>query len=193
MKSTPLLFTPANAQKSHDGRKVETRRLNGLDDINQDPGSWRLARVGAIDPRWGACFVKHGQITETFVPCPYGGPGDRLWVREAWRPGGEYAELATSQLRGSLATRDSIHYRGEPFSESIDRWRPSIHMPKWACRTWLELTEVRVEQLGDISEDDAVAEGVKSVAEFIELWKSIKKTWEPELWTWALTYKRVEP
>ena len=72
------------------------------------------------------------------------------------------------------------------------KWRSSLHLPKWACRTWLEITEIRVESLGQITEADARSEGVASVAEFIELWRSINKTWQPELWVWVIGFRMVE-
>ena len=119
--------------------------------------------------------------------CPYGTVGDRLYVKEGLR-----------------RDADGIMYRrdGRPIVNSVMggrhgwRWKKDtlspLFMPKFAARLWLELTGVRSEFLGSITEEDAQAEGVKSVSEFIELWKSINKTWEPELCVWVLSFRKVE-
>lgn len=212
MKERPILFTPENAQKSHDGLKTETRRLNGLEQFNAQPDRWRLE---------GDTFVFDGGFEYVPVPrCPYGGVGDRLWVREAWRvTGGKEYEY---QQR-----IEDVHYRGD-INESIEfgpaKWRPSIHMPRWACRTVLELTGVRVERLQDCSEADARAEGAAFVCElcgcdldtdhgaavhfacddpdcerashregFMRLWESINGagSWDANPWVWVLEFRRV--
>jgi len=67
-----------------------------------------------------------------------------------------------------------------------------MFMPKWACRTWLEVTEVHVEQLGNITDADAKAEGMRGIREFIEFWKSIHRAWDPTLWVWVLWFKKIE-
>ena len=92
--------------------------------------------------------------------CPYGKPGDRLWVRETW-----------SKAKSPMSSEVFYRADGEPkgkqyplsFVERESRWRPSIHMPRWASRILLEVTNVRVERLHDISEEDAIAEGLKAI------------------------------
>jgi hypothetical protein len=136
--------------------------------------------------------------------CPYGQPGDRLWVRETWGVGtrpcphegwcdgieyradevyledGEYLHLHRVKVPDD---KDLDDYRGG--------WKPSIHMPRWASRILLEVTAVRVERLGQISEPDALAEGVSSVEEYRALWTSINKVWEPEKWVWVIQFRRA--
>lgn len=96
--------------------------------------------------------------------CPYGQPGDRLWVRETWREigapgsrdGADYrATYVEESVAGGIPRAHALEM------EAIERWRPSIHMPRWASRITLEITDVRVQRLQDISEADAIAEGVK--------------------------------
>ena len=122
--------------------------------------------------------------------CPYGEVGDRLWVREAWsisgkkfRPGGPvvYRESGKEPLGG--------------------RWRPSIHMPRAASRLMLEITEVRIQRLDDITEEDAYAEGADTGyvgpgmhtrrMGFFNLWESINgiESLDANPWVWAVTFK----
>ena len=137
-------------------------------------------------------------------------PGDRLWVRESW---------ADSQCDTSDGKKIAI-YRADGERPVLVRWRPSIHMPRWASRITLEIESVRVERVQEISEADAEAEGVEqdsfghyfdyrlpngyreSVSSFmtardsfVSLWLSIsgKDSWELNPWVWVLTFKRVTP
>jgi hypothetical protein len=81
-----------------------------------------------------------------WISCPYGAPGDRLWVRETWARAGEVCDV--------------VEYRADNCDPTGGKWRPSIYMPRWASRITLEVTDVRVERVGDISEEDSIAEGV---------------------------------
>lgn len=132
--------------------------------------------------------------------CPYGKPGDLLWVRETWAVGNGYDGMPPRSIpqvpfvkRHYAATEN----RGELL------WRPSIHMPRWMSRITLRITDVRVQRLQDISEDDAHAEGVThkehggSTARegFQRLWESINGNgaWAGNPWVWAMTFERVKP
>src|SRR6185369_8977877 len=162
------------------------------------------------------------------VNCPYGQPGDRLWVRETWgyidpdscgedhtkQPAGDSAFIMASptllaywQRRVTFrSTWKEPAYGCGPLAP--DRWRPAIHMPRWASRLTLELTGVRVERLRLISEADAEAEGVAGVdwghgmdyggkacygKSYAQLWDQINGAgaWEKNPFVWALTFKRV--
>lgn len=136
--------------------------------------------------------------------CPYGQPGDRLWVRETWHP-------ETSNPDAKAAYRADCDY--ETGKEC--GWRPSIHMPRWASRILLEITDVRVERLQDIDEDDCLAEGIAQVvreklpriqqcgeydainvdpvAEYRDLWESISGagSWDAKPWVWVIEFRRV--
>lgn len=92
------------------------------------------------------------------VRCPYGKPGDRLWVRETWAP----FDAKTMRDRD----RATLLYRAddERKHESDGPWRPSIYMPRWASRLTLELTDVRVQRLKEISKEDAIAEGARPMS-----------------------------
>ena len=122
--------------------------------------------------------------------CPYGIPGDRLWVRETC--------LFFIDGRGN----NCALYRAT--GDVTDRWTPSIYMPRWASRITLELTDVRVQRVQEISHKDALAEGVEydvsksagaPLPRFQKLWDSInakKHPWSSNPWVWALSFRRVE-
>jgi hypothetical protein len=125
--------------------------------------------------------------------CPYG--TGRMWVREAWRVHGG-AEYEYMRDPGSLMFRADMEER---FDCNDYRWRPSIFMPRWASRITLEITEVRVQRLQEITEVDAKAEGVSRSAkfsareEFSMLWESIngkRAPWASNPWVWCLTFKQ---
>ena len=132
-------------------------------------------------------------------PCPYGVPGDRLWVRENH-------SLLESSITGR-APRVWYWADGNPTEGDYTRPRPSIHMHRWASRITLQLTDVRVERLQQISSEDAAAEGwpgpdeansIRSaypIAWYSHLWESIngKNSWAVNPWLWVLTFKRVDP
>jgi hypothetical protein len=159
MKERPILFQGAMVRALLAGTKTQTRRevkwrdvspglnlgFTGLQAVNQDARGWVLTSMG------GSCWQERCAPT----PCPYGQPGGRLWVRETWAHGihamaalrdedGPFVYAATDSIQGRLG----------------DRWRPSIHMPRYVSRITLEITAVRVERLQAISETDATAEGV---------------------------------
>jgi hypothetical protein len=132
--------------------------------------------------------------------CPYGASGDRLWVRETW-----------GHCDGGTCYRAS---EADSVLPDDGRWRPSIHMPRWASRIALEVTDVRVEPLNSVSEEDAKSEGVtipsydrdlKPVEvdgfvsgaariAFKELWANINglDSWDANPWVWVISFKRVE-
>lgn len=152
--------------------------------------------------------------------CPYGQPGDRIWVRETYRVHGKATDVATLVYRASVRNswteqthRVPVEVCNKPVSE---KWTPSIHMPRWASRILLEITNVRVERLNDISECDAGAEGVPPAGSllpdypetfltpkgdfamakvaFQRLWESIygEESWNANPWVWVIEFKRIQ-
>jgi len=212
IKENPILMTPENAEKCFLGTKTQTRRImksQPPDDCGAliGPEMYAPTKVNRLGEEYPGddIFGVYSADGEWSCRCPYGMAGDRLWVREAWRvTGGKEYEY---QQR-----IEDVHYRGD-LSEHIEygpaQWKPSIHMPKWACRTWLEITEVRVQRLQEISEEDAKAEGVIVKAdaeiaarvacdtparmEFWALWQSINGSgsWEANPWVWAISFRKV--
>ncbi|WP_171854503.1 ASCH domain-containing protein, partial [Enterobacter hormaechei] len=144
--------------------------------------------------------------------CPYGVPGDRIWVRETWAEAGASAP-DLKLYRANYPAHVPTHYENVPPAEDV-RWTPSIHMPRWASRITLEITGVRVEQLKSISEEEARSEGVARLREgfwkhyqpgwtqhqlsamgsFATLWDSIYGSgeWDRNPWVWVIEFKRIE-
>ena len=217
IKSTPLVLTPENAQKTHKGAKTQARRIlvpqpdASVTWYGQHYWYGNLSHAPAKDlvlwwPMKGdsTCIDKWISAGKA-IRCPYGSVGDQLWVREScyiWDRGvgnqsdREVVYLDDPDLETILFDRAEIaavKRRGH-FPVHIGNWykRTAMFMPKWACRTWLEVTEVHVEQLGNITDADAKAEGMRGIREFIEFWKSIHRTWDPALWVWVLWFKKIE-
>jgi hypothetical protein len=172
-----------------DGRKSVTRRI-----VNPQPR----------DP-YNGCELPSGSRVETLLPrCPYGAPGDLLWVRETWADISGATGQCTVAYRASCENNelDVVVGAAEICRLRVAKWRPSIHMPKWAARLWLRVEDVRVERLQDISEEDAKAEGVPGnlrVSDprvtFASLWDSInadRAPWASNPWVWVVSFSRAE-
>lgn len=233
MTERPILFSGPMVRAILEGRKTVTRRaVKGGQvpavDPNASVDGMRWSAIGQRHPRYGFCVF--GSTEEECARelgllgvCPYGKPGDRLWVRETWcGPVVDTDELKAKRADGWAQFRkpEYCQYRAsggcnEYFDESRDetvaRWRPSIHMPRWASRILLEITAVRVERLQDISKEQAKAEGAPmELAElertvlgavatyragFARLWQSINgaESWSANPWVWVVEFKRVTP
>ena len=156
-KERPILFSAPMVCAILEGRKTVTRRAVKIQPRSKgDIGSYGI----------GQPFIRHPNPTKRNPECPYGRPGDRLWVRETHK-------ISTGKVGDSQAC---VRYQADgdyqakvmPQPETagprtFDRTRPSIHMPRWASRILLEITDVRVERLQDINEQQALAEGVVGV------------------------------
>lgn len=156
-------------------------------------------------------------VENSFIEtCPYGVPGDRLWVREKFQPlwedyEGQPPEDADYQTgKGYYCVYPATDGVAEFEDWNNDcritkRVTPSIHMPRWACRLLLEITSIRVERLQDINEYDAEAEGVGGeattwlptyIGNFRTLWDSLNAKrdlgWDVNPWVWVIEFKRLE-
>ncbi|CDN87367.1 hypothetical protein BN948_01789 [Hydrogenophaga intermedia] len=184
MKERQLPFQPAmvRAVLRDIDPKNQTRRICKLE-----------VRAGMSEPEWASLLRC----------CPYGQPGDRLWVREAWRTVAEADALPPRDLTPA----HRIWYEADGLDQpGFGRYRPGMFMPRWASRILLEVTDVRVERLQDISEADAVAEGVEPVAThnrpgaiathcgaYELLWEQINGpgSWDANPWVWVVSFKRL--
>lgn len=206
MAEKPILFSGEMVRAILNGRKTQTRRVI----------------TPQFEKKWGS-GVRHGDdfyschvnIEEPngewkWIRCPYGQPGDRLWVKETWR----------CEERGEYGV-DGVHYRADDAFIVIentreasdawgdahrdgDPWRPSIFMPRWASRITLDVVRISVERVRDINEKDAQAEGMVSAEqpfydarhEFQALWNKINAKrgfgWDVNPWVWVVEFNVVE-
>lgn len=199
MRERPMIFNAEMVRAILDSRKTQTRRIMKVQPENAELGLRRITD-SSVDKEVGmyfwclsdACGVKH---RSKLFSCPFGEVGDRIWVRETW------ARYNIDQDSHDMAYRATTP---EDWPEE-GRWRPSIHMPRWASRIMLEITGVRVERLASISTGDAQAEGYPAErAEnggqldawlwFRDLWDGIypEQTFKHNPWVWVIEFKRIE-
>lgn len=205
----PIIFTEDNPRKILEGRKTETRRIMKPQPV-YDPeflGGWVLKTTRADT---SIQSFNEGMYPET---CPFGRVGERLWVRESFAIG--------QKLNGwTPEETPTVYYRADPENEDLMwehengvtdfkvPWKPSIYMPRTACRMVLELTSVRVERLQDITEAGAKAEGVEVApgnypesgqsnsyrGAFAFMWNEInlkRGSWSDNPWVWKIAFRRV--
>lgn len=194
MKERSILFSGPMVRALLDGTKTQTRRV-----MKPQPD---------LTPELNDCAEAEFYVGDECVHttrCPYGIPGDRLWVRETHRP-------IYGQDCGLIAVDYRATYKyGTRLGDVVgipQCWRPSIHMRREHSRITLEITGVRVQRLQEISEQDALAEGITDSWPAIEctsdrpfrdgyrwLWESINGagSWGANPWVWALTFKRIRP
>jgi hypothetical protein len=154
-RERPIIFSAAMVRAILEGRKTQTRRAmkpqpRQLNEHKPD-GYYaiKLPRFGVIRSRKFHGFPSFKDY------CPYGKSGDRLWVRETWRASSCHDDLSPMKIPDG----SSVEYAADQEKIFTGKNRPSIFMPRWASRITLEITNVRVERLQDISEADAIAEG----------------------------------
>lgn len=198
MSTKPILFNTEMVRANLDGRKSCTRRL--VKGFVPDDAIWGYTAFtpkGYISCR-GTFADGYG---EKFFKLPYQ-TGDILYVRETW-----YKDKYRYMYRANYSDSEKFYRDGK---EAKIKWHPSIHMPKEAARIWLKVTDVRVERLQEITEEQAISEGVTVsefdleggytfVSEFAMLWDStIKKVdrdrygWNASPWVWVIEFERCE-
>jgi len=198
MKERPILFSSPMVRAILDGRKTQTRRVAKIENHEGHP----MLDESRRNPGYNVRTVIQGIIEK----CPYGTVGDRLWVRET------HTDIPSYDVGGeptvALMYKADFDYVYSP----PGGWTPSIFMPRMASRITLEITNIRVERLQDISESDAKKEGVhhsdgkpdeygfptEMVAtargEFSHLWDHIngkKIPWDSNPWVWVIEFKRL--
>ncbi|AUG08125.1 hypothetical protein [Pseudomonas sp. S09G 359] len=224
IKERPILFSAPMVRAILEGRKTVTRRAVKFPLIDRDFG----------------CELAGNEIgqSEAHRLCPYGQPEQRLWVRESWWQAGDWQATYPEDDTGAWFGSKRVVYSadGTPPNEpntsypnglrngaysaaapnKIWRHRPSIHMNRWASRILLEINDVRVERLQDITEAQAKAEGVRLYTDHAELgdwwhvegietysadprksfellWSSVGGDWQANPWVWVVEFKRVTP
>lgn len=195
----PILFSGPMVQAILAGRKTQTRR------VIKGKGTWSVEEADDFSNRkWPGYEDEYGTWTD--MECPYGYPTDHLWVRET-----HYVESAGNQD----GVGRFVLYRATDKDAPVSKWTPSIHMPRWASRITLEITDVRVERLKQITDDDIAAEGIESLGSlpgtggpsagqfggkystlrqlFSGLWVEINGpgSWDADPWVWVVSFKVV--
>lgn len=232
MRERPILFSGEMVRAILAGEKTQTRRV-----ATKDPSTKSIEWVedaetlpaGDLYTGW----AKHcGAPVCIPLKCPHGFPGDVLWIRETWARhtlcGSDPAEFIVMKADGSSwqckndGPPDRCCHKMDYPDWGVSRWRPSIHMPRWASRLSLLITDIRVERVQEISEEDAVAEGVDgdplpelssdeielldyplwdearpAASRFSLLWDSINGKrgfgWEKNSWVWCVSFEPIKP
>lgn len=226
VKERPIIFSAEMVRAILDGRKSQTRRV-----VRPQPPADTAGFFQCDEPEWwmdhGPVYTLDNLAGRTEFRCPYGQPGDRLWVRETfWGAScscqdqcGEYRSYWGRYIEYAEQRSEEGWKDGDQYSGCYMRRRPAIHMPRWASRITLEITNVRVERVRDISEEDAEAEGLwrgrarrhlwwlnathcrlfepfrSHTAAFAELWSSIHgpDSWSANPWVWVIAFRRLTP
>ncbi|AXF59324.1 hypothetical protein DVA43_07090 [Leclercia sp. W6] len=200
-----MIFNAEMVRALLDGRKMQTRRIMKVQPDTPEFGLRRIIESSIANEIgmyfWSQDDARGIKARSKPFSCPYGGVGDRIWVRETWAEAGAGAP-DLKLYRANYPAHVPSHYENVPPAEEI-RWTPSIHMPRCASRILLEITDVRVERLNSISEEDAKAEGApteccvigdKHFLGFRSLWKNIygNDSWQANPWVWVIEFKRIE-
>lgn len=187
MKERPILFSGEMVRAILDGRKTQTRRIVKPQIKNCEPTFGCLAGKG-FGWFYGDLFIKE----------KYGEIGDRLWVRETFLVD-DNRRLSKNAMRKNY----EVDYKATSEDSPHWRWRPSIHMPRWASRITLEIIGVRIERLSDITCNDADAEGTPDLRTiennwdmkrcFQHLWESINgaESWAATPWVWVIEFHKL--
>lgn len=215
MKARPLLFSGAMVRALLAGQKTQTRRA-----LNPQPVTVVHGQVADVPEHRGRVRV---------LRCPYGGPGDLLWVKETWQAQEAFDALSPTEIGETWAEEYGtpwcpIRYLADGKCEgSVEQWqespagktRVSIHMPRWASRLTLPMSDVRIERLSEISDADALAEGILAIAPpsrdgmrhfgvpgldidrptparaYLALWAAIngEESLAANPWVWAVTFR----
>jgi hypothetical protein len=222
MKESPILFSGQMVQAILDGRKTQTRRA-----VTSVRGFGQVTEFQRSDTKGYDWTFRNSRMlwndlqhNEMMAACPYGVVGDRLWVRETW--------AFEKNAIGAVCDEDGPFVYAADGSAALqhrleDKWTPSIHMPRYASRIDLEVIAVRVERLQDISEADALAEGIAKplgsqffYAEsrpkhlfdrgsalpgmtpqgaYRNLWEHLNgaRSWDANPWVWVIEFQRMKP
>lgn len=205
MKHRAITFTPALYPKVQDGTKDVTRRMADLNKVNENPDDWTVIYSG--EGYWTFTCKHDGKILR--IKSRYGVAGDLLYVKEAW-------------MKNPLPTGWPYFYKAdadEDFTKpEYEKWKSPMFMPKSAARLWLEVVSIRPERLQDITEEDAIREGIeplrhkmvgdcwrkygkleqgqapytlRPINSFESLWDSIygEGAWESNPWVWRVEFR----
>ena len=245
MKERGMIFNSEMVRAILDGRKTQTRRIMKVQPESNQLGlllitdSTKHSDIGKY--HWAESNATGNHVRSKLFSSPFGAVGERIWVRETWATLGNedgcYVDWEDNLCKGDerSAARiyrasceqrpgdyglwsipDDAYWKPHTKEHKFEgAWRPSIHMPRWASRILLEITDVRVERLNAISEEDARAEGIidggclncgepepcgcanpepDATDAFAYLWQSIygQESWNANPWVWVISFERIE-
>jgi hypothetical protein len=197
-RERPILFSSEMVRAILDGRKTVTRRV-----VKPQPKFTTGCPCCTEEAFLKSPQEKRFDNKHWGFKCPYGQPGDRLWVRETWAAGRDDSPVEVFGPPSKMnPDKTAIYYAAAPLAQKVFKWRPSIHMPRWASRLTLEVTGVRVERLLDIDINGIRAEGLPETYDapspagwFASLWDSNAKRgfgWDKNPWVWVVEFKKLE-
>lgn len=225
MKFIPKLFSTSMVQAIMKGNKTQTRRTDGLKSVNvpfiegaftgwqYDPTIAKLDKKGEIIPQ--ECIGRYAEFDmgEWLVKCPYE-VGDVIWVRETFQQQCIETDTDENWAAKAFESTGQYVYKADNYqlpkdSVAFGKWKPGIHMPKSACRLFLEIKSVNVERLQLISDKDCIAEGIdpnKTDSEdindcgftlyfrFKSLWQSINgpESWDLNPYVWVIEFEKID-
>ncbi len=202
----PVHYDSAMVRAILDGRKTQMRRpIKGIS-ILDHPGikGAKIANIGK-NQFWLNCQDSHPQHISK--GCPFGQIGDRLWVREPWHPFFRMGNHVSIEYKAGFSFATDIS--GADLDKFNDKWiegkwKTSIHMPRWASRITLEITEIRVQRVQEISDEEAILEGLKDLSpsprEAFRLWWNsvyaqktfdFDRDWEVNPWVWTIGFRNL--
>lgn len=161
IKVLPIIFNADMVKAVLNRWKNQTRRMNGLDQINENPSFWEISNISNIENDYVIRFKNKVSGEGERIKCPFGGVGTILYGREtlSLNNKNEWYYKATPEVY----VLPHVYQLHSVFKSSLTRgYIPSIHVPKVAARIFLEVTSIHVERLADISEDDAIGEGIEA-------------------------------
>jgi len=214
-----ILFTPDNIRAIREHRKTQTRRLHGLKVVNESPDSWHLAdfyQSTGGNNKWWAWFSKDGAGDKPYLIMPRYQPTETVYLKEAWKVIDiDTRTLDDPMFHVKVEYKDGycdwgFHVPRKTKFTIPDKWHSPMFLPEGAARDFITITDVKPERLRDISEEDAIAEGMTLVkeqdcgpmefpispqAQFQLLWDSINRKdypWGSNPWVWAYKFELTE-
>ncbi|EEW5971667.1 hypothetical protein EGX65_03655 [Escherichia coli] len=201
MKERGMIFNDAMVRAILEGRKTQTRRPV------KNVGADNYLVISKPTKKRNGVYI-HVMDAPKHGLCPFGNVGDRIWVRETFNAFWLDNDVIQEIKNGVSLASELCDYKAD-YSDSsnlAEGWTPSIHMPRWASRILLEITDVRVERLHDMSEADAKAEGASPATYkitppeavyrvgFGDIWRGIygQENWLSNPWVWVIEFKRIQ-
>lgn len=197
MRQHPILFSGEMVEAIFAKRKSQTRRLAGLEVINQEPDRYEYIGLGGGFDAPFLSFHDRKEDVQVIVKSRYGTAGHLLWVRETWQAqegGGKWwHEVKKERELYNWAFTNPVR----PAYESVPpRWLPGIHMPEMACRLWRKVEGIRAERLQDIRLNDIEAEGViyepteagAALEKWRDVWNRINGNWNLNPWVIVVVF-----